>query len=82
MGAISGALGAVLPAARAGRGPDDPVSRATVTFGSDGSVKSVSVTGGAQGKPAEACIRAALMKAHVAPFASPTFTAPATIRPN
>jgi hypothetical protein len=53
-----------------------------VTFRSDGSVESVSVTGNAAGKPAEACIRAALMKAHVAPFAQPSFSAPATVRPN
>jgi hypothetical protein len=53
-----------------------------VTFQSDGSVQSVSVSGGAAGKPAETCIRAALMKARVPPFASPTFSAPATIRGN
>jgi hypothetical protein len=81
-GAIQGALGAALPAARACLGPDDPISRASVTFQSDGTVQSVSVTGGAAGKPAEACIRSALMRAKVPPFATPTFTAPATIRPN
>jgi hypothetical protein len=82
MGAINGALGAAMPGARACLGPDDPISRATVTFQSDGSVQSVSVSGGAAGKPAEGCIRAALMKARVQPFAIPTFSAPATIRPN
>jgi hypothetical protein len=81
-GAINGALGAALPGARACLGPDDPISRATVTFQSDGTVQSVTVTGGAAGKPAEACIRSALMRAKVPPFAMPTFTAPATIRPN
>jgi hypothetical protein len=81
-GAIQGALGAALPAARACLGPDDPISRASVTFQSDGTVQSVTVTGGAAGKPAEACIRSALMRAKVPPFATPTFTAPATIRPN
>ncbi|HEX8793169.1 MAG TPA: hypothetical protein VF765_19630 [Polyangiaceae bacterium] len=81
-GAINGALGAALPGARACLGPDDPISRATVTFQSDGTVQSVSVTGGAAGKPAEACIRSALMRAKVPPFAMPTFTAPTTIRPN
>ena len=34
------------------------------------------------GKPAEDCIRAALLKARVAPFAQPSFSAPTTIRPN
>jgi hypothetical protein len=81
-GAISGALGAALPGARACLGPDDAISRATVTFQSDGSVQSVSVSGGAAGKPAEGCIRAALMKARVQPFAQSTYSAPATIRPN
>ncbi|HTQ47034.1 MAG TPA: hypothetical protein VMI75_29970 [Polyangiaceae bacterium] len=81
-GAIQGALGAALPAARGCLGPDDPISRASVTFQSDGTVQSVTVTGGAAGKPAEACIRSALMRAKVPPFAMPTFTAPATIRPN
>jgi hypothetical protein len=82
MGAIHGALGAALPGARACVDPDDAISHAMVTFQSDGSVQSVSVSGGAAGKPAEACIRTALMKARVPPFASPTFSAPATIRGN
>jgi Meckel syndrome type 1 protein len=82
LGAIQGALGAALPAARACLGPDDPISHATVTFRSDGSVESVSVSGGAAGKAAEGCIRGALGKARVPPFVQPSFTAPATIRPN
>jgi len=81
-GAIQGSLGAALPSARACLGPDDPISHATITFKSDGSVQSVGVSGGAVGKPAEACIRSALSKARVAPFAQPTFTATATVRPN
>ncbi len=81
-GAIQGSLGAALPSARACLGPDDPISHATITFKSDGSVQSVGVSGGAVGKPAEACIRTALSKARVAPFAQPTFTATATVRPN
>jgi hypothetical protein len=82
LGAIQGALGAAVPGARACLGPDDAVSRANVTFKSDGSVQSVAVTGGAKGTPAEACIRSALMKAHVPPFAQATFSSPVTIRPN
>jgi hypothetical protein len=81
LGAIQGALGAVTPNARGCLGPDDAVSRATITFKSDGSVQSVGVTGGAAGTPAEACIRSALMKAHIPPFAQPTFSTQATIRP-
>jgi Meckel syndrome type 1 protein len=82
VGAVQGALGAALPGARACLGPDDPISRAMVTFQSDGSVESVTVSGWAVGKPAEGCIRAALMKARVEPFAQPSFSAPTTIRPN
>jgi hypothetical protein len=81
-GAIQGALGAALPGARACLGADDPISHATVTFQSDGSVQGVAVSGGAAGKPAEACIRSALGKARVTPFAQPTFTASTTVRPN
>jgi hypothetical protein len=81
-GAVSGALGAVMPAARACLDSEDPVSHATIVFRSDGSVKSVSLDGGIVGKPAEACVRGALMKAHVTPFAQPEFMGFATIRPN
>jgi hypothetical protein len=79
-GAVTGALGAVLPGARACLGPDDPISRASVIFSSGGTVQSVSVSGAAAGKPAEACIKGALMKAKVQPFAEATYTAPVTIR--
>jgi hypothetical protein len=82
LGAIQGALGAALPGARGCLGADDAVSRATVTFKSDGSVQSVAVKGGAAGTPAEGCIRSALMKAHVPPFAEASFASPVTIRPN
>jgi len=81
-GAIQGSLGAALPSARSCLGADDPISHATITFKSDGTVQSVGVSGGAAGKPAEGCIRAALSRARVAPFAQPTFTATATVRPN
>ena len=79
-GAVTGAIGAVLPGARQCLGPDDPVSRASITFGSAGTVSSVSVSGGAAGKPAEGCIKAALGKAKVAPFAEATYTANITVR--
>jgi len=79
-GAVTGALGAVLPQARACLGPDDPISRASVVFSSDGTVQRVKVSGGAVGKPAEACIKNALMKAKLQPFAEPTYTANITVR--
>ncbi len=81
-GAVTGAIGAVLPGARACLGPDDPVSRAAVVFSSAGTVQNVNVSGAAVGKPAEACIKGALMKAKVAPFAEPSYTANITIRHN
>ena len=81
-GAVTGAIGAVLPGARACLGPDDPISRATVVFASDGAVERVNVTGSAAGKPIEACIKGALMKAKLQPFAEPSYTANITIRHN
>lgn len=81
-GAVTGAIGAALPGARACLGPDDPVSRATVTFGSSGTVQSVTVHGAAAGKPAEGCIKNALGKAKVPPFAESTYVANITVRPN
>jgi len=80
-GAVQGAIGNVLTAARACLGPTDGVSRATVTFASSGAVRDVQVAGGAAGTPAEACIRDALGKARVAPFVEPSYAATITVRP-
>lgn len=80
-GQVQGAIGAVLMKARECLGPDDAVSKANVVFGSDGSVQSVSVSGGAAGKPAEGCIKGALGKAKVPAFADPTYSFPVTVRP-
>jgi hypothetical protein len=81
-GAVNGALGIALPAARACLEPDSPISRATITFRSDGTVSDVVVEDWAAGKPVEGCIRAALRRAVVPPFAQPTYSVPATIRSN
>ncbi len=81
-GQVTGVINSVMPSVRACLGSDDPVSRATVTFQSDGTVKSVNVTGFAAGKPQEACIKSALSKAALAPFAEATYPVPITIRPN
>lgn len=80
-GAIQGAMGAVMGAARACvAGMDDP-SRAQVTFASSGTVSNVSVSGAASGKPAAGCIVAALKRAKVGPFQKPTYSVGVTIRP-
>lgn len=79
-GAVTGAIGAVLPEARACLGPDDPVSRAAIVFGSEGGVQSVRVSGHAAGTPAEGCIKAALTKAKLTPFAESSYTANITVR--
>jgi hypothetical protein len=80
-GAVQAAIGAVMGGARACVAGQDGPSSATVSFGSDGKVSSVSVAGPAAGTPAEACIKAALSKARVQPFARPSFSVGAKIRP-
>lgn len=80
-GQVQGAIGAVLMKARECLGPDDAVSKANVVFASAGTVQSVSVSGGAAGKPAEACIKTALGKAKVPPFTDATYSFPVTVRP-
>ncbi len=80
-GAVTGAINSVLPMARGCLGPDEPISRATIVFTSEGAVQAVRVTGHAAGKPTEACIKTALSKARLTPFAEPTYSAPVTIRP-
>ncbi len=79
-GQVAGAIGSVMPAARACVPGGAPVSRATITFQSDGSVKNVSVTGYAVGKSAEACIKGALSKAKVDPFAEATYPMTVSVR--
>jgi hypothetical protein len=51
-----------------------------VTFGSDGHVAAVAEP--ERVSEAARCIREALSKAEVPPFAEPSFSAPVTIRPN
>jgi hypothetical protein len=80
-GQVASALGAVLPQARACFDSDDPISRARVVFRPSGDVQSVAVTGYAQGKPTEACVRSALSEAKVPPFTEAAFVVPVTIRP-
>jgi len=81
-GAIAGGIGSVMAGARACLGLDDPISYASITFESSGGVSNVAISGFAAGKPAEACIKAALGKAKVPPFAQPNYTQKVTVRPN
>lgn len=79
--AVLGALGAVRSAVKACIADTDKPSRISVTFQSDGSVRSVSVSGGAAGKPAEACVVAAVKKARVAPFVAESFSTSFSVSP-
>jgi hypothetical protein len=76
------ALARVLPQARGCLAAGDPVSKASVTFASNGAVSSVVVSGDAAGKPAEGCIKAALERAAVPPFTQAGYAANVTVRPN
>jgi hypothetical protein len=81
-GAVRSALATQLGSAKACLHDGQGASRANVTFGSDGRVQSVAVSGPAAGTPAEACIRGALSRATLAPFSRPTFSVAFTIRPD
>jgi hypothetical protein len=80
-GAAQAAVASVIGSARACVAGHEEASRATIVFGSDGRVQSVSVSGPAAGTPAEACIRAALGRARVEPFTRPSYSVGATVRP-
>jgi hypothetical protein len=80
-GAIASALQANNRAAKACVKGQEAPSRASITFGSDGKVQSISVSGPAVGTPAEECIKQALQKGNVGPFAKPSFTQSILIRP-
>jgi hypothetical protein len=80
-GKVTAAVGSVMGGAKACVSGADDVSRANITFGSSGAVKSVSVSGWAAGKPAASCIQSALKGANVGPFSDPSFVFGVTIRP-
>jgi hypothetical protein len=80
-GAAQAAVGAVLGAARSCVAGQPQASSATIVFGSSGEVTSVNVSGPADGTPAAACIKAALGKARVQPFAASNFSLGVTVRP-
>jgi hypothetical protein len=81
MGAVSAAIMAVRPAAQACLAGQSVNAPATIIFGSEGQVKSVIVSGPVARTPAGDCIRSALSRAKVSPFAKATFSVPTTVRP-
>jgi hypothetical protein len=78
-GAVVGAIGTVMPAARDCLANDHPVRSATVIFKSDGTVARVEIAGPPHA--ADECVRNALSKARTMPFVEDTFAARATVRP-
>lgn len=80
-GAALAAVGRVMGGAKACVAGHAGPSNATITFGSDGKVQSVGISGPAAGTAAESCIRNALSGARVSPFAKPSFTVRVPIRP-
>ena len=80
--AVTSALTEVLTQARkCVAGMTNP-SRALITFGPDGAVHKVDVTGpaGSDGKATQ-CLRTAFNRAHVPPFSSSSYAAGVTVRP-
>jgi hypothetical protein len=80
-GAVQAAIASVMNSARACVAGADAPTPATVMFGSNGAVKSVVVSGAAQGSPAGKCIQSALGRAKVAPFAQNVFSVGVSVRP-
>jgi hypothetical protein len=81
VGAVQAAVGSVMAGARSCLAGQEQGSKAQVTFGPNGRVQSVAVSGPAAGTPAETCLRSALSAARVEPFSDPSFTASLTVRP-
>jgi hypothetical protein len=81
LGAVQAAVGSVMMGARSCLAGQESGSKATVVFGSDGKVRSVTLSGPAAGSPAESCVRSALSGARVPPFTDVTYSASLTVRP-
>jgi len=78
-GAVVGALGSVLPGARACLGPDDPIRNGLVVFRSDGTVARVDLQGAK--RTTDDCVKTALSNAKVSPFLDESFATRVTVRP-
>jgi hypothetical protein len=80
--AVTSALTEVLPAAKKCVAAMTDPSRALVTFGSEGKVQKVDVTGPAGSDPkATQCLRSAFGRAHVPAFSQASYAAGVTVRP-
>lgn len=77
-GAVNGAIRTVLPAARACLGAGERERSVSVVFRSDGSVARVELFGNA---PEDDCVRGALARAKLSPFADESFSVRITVRP-
>ena len=80
-GAIASAVRSGNTAAKACVKGQEAPSRANITWGSDGKVQSVSVSGPAVGTPAEQCIKQALQNVNVGPFSRPSYSQSVPVRP-
>lgn len=81
-GAVTKAIGAVLPQARQCAGSDAQPSSAELSFQPDGTVVRVVVRGWAAGKPAAACIEKALKRVRIPSFLDESYSVTVTIRPH
>lgn len=80
--AVTAALTTVLPNARKCVAQMTDASRALITFGPDGNVRKVDVSGpAASDAKATSCLRSAFGRAHVPPFSASTYAAGVTVRP-
>jgi hypothetical protein len=80
--AVANAITHVLPAARACLGDVPDASRATITFGPEGAVDRVDLSGPAAASSKQGpCVRTALGRAHVPPFSQSSYTASVVVRP-
>jgi hypothetical protein len=81
VGTVQAAIASVMQNAQRCLAGQDDGAPTSVTFGSDGRVQSVKVSGPAAGTLAEGCVAGALGRARVGPFAEPSYTARVTVRP-
>ena len=80
-GSVQSGVAAVMGGAKACVAGADDISRASITFSSNGSVSSVNVRGWAAAHGKSACVQAALKGAKVGAFSKATYTVGIPIRP-